>query len=76
MVREVKPVQPEKAELPMEVTLLGMVMEVKPMQPLKEFSPMDLTPLPSVTSFNVLRPLNQSVTSAQDKDSDVIELQP
>ena len=35
MVIEVKPLQPEKALLPMLVTLLGMVMEVKPLQPQK-----------------------------------------
>ena len=35
MVTEVKPEQPEKALLPMEVTLLPMVTEVKPEQPEK-----------------------------------------
>ena len=32
IVMEVRPLQPSKAELPMEVTLLGMVMEVRPVQ--------------------------------------------
>ena len=35
MAIEVKPLQPEKAELPMLVTLSGMVIEVKPLQPEK-----------------------------------------
>ena len=33
MMTEVKPVQPEKALLPMLVTEFGMVTEVKPIQP-------------------------------------------
>ena len=33
IVREVRPLQPEKAEFPMLVTLLGIVMEVRPLQP-------------------------------------------
>ena len=31
MVTEVRPLQPEKASLPMLVTLLGMMTEVRPM---------------------------------------------
>ncbi len=42
---EVKPLQPEKADLPMDVTELGMVMEVRPLQPEKAPSPMDVTEL-------------------------------
>ena len=34
MVTEVKPLQPENAPYPMEVTLFGMVTDVKPLQPL------------------------------------------
>ena len=34
-VTDVRPVQPEKAELPMLVTLFGMVMDVRPVQPMK-----------------------------------------
>ena len=33
MVIEVKPLQPEKQDLPNEVTDEGMVIEVKPLQP-------------------------------------------
>ena len=33
MVRDVRPLQPEKADLPMDVTLLGMVRDVRPLQP-------------------------------------------
>ena len=32
MVTEVKPLQPQNAEFPIEVTLFGMVTEVKPLQ--------------------------------------------
>ena len=35
IVIDVKPVQPEKARLPILVTLLGIVMDVKPVQPPK-----------------------------------------
>ena len=39
---EVRPEQPEKAELPMEVTLEGMVTEVRPEQPEKAELPMEV----------------------------------
>jgi hypothetical protein len=32
IVKDVKPLQPEKAELPMKVTELGIVSDVKPLQ--------------------------------------------
>lgn len=35
MWTEARPLQPEKAQYPMLVTLLGMVTEVKPLQPRK-----------------------------------------
>ena len=35
MVTDVKPLQPEKALSPIDVTLLGMVTDVKSMQPEK-----------------------------------------
>ena len=43
IVTDVRPLQPENAELPMLVTLLGMVMEVKPVQPSKAWMPMLVT---------------------------------
>ena len=43
IVPDVRALQPENAELPMLVTLLGMVMEVKPVQPLKAWMPMLVT---------------------------------
>ena len=43
MVTEVRPLQPEKALLPMEVTLSGIVTEVRPLQPLKAELPMEVT---------------------------------
>ena len=36
MVIEVKPLQPEKQDLPNEVTDEGMVIEVKPLQKVKQ----------------------------------------
>jgi len=36
MVTEVKLLQPEKAEFPIDVTEFGIVTDVKPVQPLKE----------------------------------------
>ena len=51
MITEVKPVQPEKAAVPIVVTELGMVTEVRPVQPEKAQSPIDVTWLPMVTDF-------------------------
>ena len=39
----VKPLQPENALFPMEVTLFGRVTEVKPLQPENASSPMEVT---------------------------------
>ena len=39
IVIEVKPVQPENARIPMEVTLEGIVTEVKPLGHRTNFSP-------------------------------------
>ncbi len=39
----VKPLQPQNAQRPMEVTLFGMVTEVKLLQPLNALSPMEVT---------------------------------
>ena len=49
IVMEVKPLQLEKAYLPMLVTLFGMVTEVKPLQPEKAPSPMLVTLFGMVT---------------------------
>ena len=43
MVTEVKPLQPEKQELPTEVTDEGMAIEVKPRQPEKQEAPNEVT---------------------------------
>ena len=43
MVTEVRPLQPEKAELPMLVTELGMVTEIRLLQPLKALYPIRST---------------------------------
>ena len=45
----IKPVQPENAPSPMEVTLFGMVTEVKPLQPLNAPPPMEVTLFGMVT---------------------------
>ena len=47
---EVRPLQPEKAEPPMEVTELGMVTEARPLQPKKAELPMEVTEL-GITRF-------------------------
>ena len=51
----VKPVQPEKAPLPIEVTLLGMVTSVKPVQPEKAELPIEVTLLGMVTSVKLVQ---------------------
>ena len=51
---EVKLLQPEKAELPMLVTLLGIVTEVKPVQSAKASSSMLVTLLGIVTEVKPL----------------------
>ena len=54
MVTEVKPLQPLKAEFPIEVTELGIVTEVKPLQPLKAELPIEVTELGMVTDVKEL----------------------
>ena len=49
MVTEVKPLQSENAQSPIEVTPVGMVTEVKPLQPLNAEFPIDVTPVGMVT---------------------------
>ena len=39
----VKPLQPENAPSPIEVTLFGMVTEVNPLQPTNASTPMEVT---------------------------------
>ena len=46
--------QPQKAELPIEVTLLGIEMEVSPEQPRKASLPIEVTLLPIVIFFKLL----------------------
>ena len=55
-VTEVRLLQPEKADSPMVVTLLGMVIEVSPLQPLKADSPILVTLLPMVIEVILLQP--------------------
>ena len=45
MVMVVKPLQPENALLPIEVTLLGMTTEAKMLHPSKALLPMEVTSL-------------------------------
>ena len=54
IVIEVKASQSEKAALPIEVTLLGIVIEVKE-QPQKASSPIEITLLGIVTDVKVLQ---------------------
>ena len=44
MVTDVRPVQSEKANLPIDVTLLGMVTEVRPLHPWKAYVPIVVIP--------------------------------
>lgn len=48
--KEARDVQPSNEELPIEVTLLGMLMEVRMVQPLKALFGMEVTVLGSVTT--------------------------
>ena len=56
MVIEVKLLQKEKAELPIDVTPLGIVMEVKLLQPEKAFPPIDVTLLGMMIVARLLQP--------------------
>ena len=51
----VKPLQPEKAELAIEVTELGIVTEVKPRQLEKAELPIEVTELGMVTEVKLLQ---------------------
>ena len=53
---EVRLLQPEKALLPMLVTLFGMVMDVRLLQPEKALLPMLVTPLGMVMEVRPLQP--------------------
>ena len=56
MATEVKPLQPEKAQFPMLVTLLPIVTEVKPLQLRKVSFPMLVTLLGIITEVKPLQP--------------------
>ena len=56
IVTDFKLLQPEKALLPMLVTLLGMVMEVKLLHSRKAFFPMLVTLLGIVMEVRLLQP--------------------
>ena len=49
MVIEVKPLQPENAQSPIEVTPVGMVTEVNPLRPLTKFAGIRCTLSPILT---------------------------
>ena len=51
MVADVKPLQPQKAISPIDVTLFGIVTEVRPLQLLKANFPMVVTLLGMIKSF-------------------------
>ena len=52
MLIEVRPVQPEKTDFPIVVTLAGMLIDVSPTQPLKALSLMLVTEFGMVTDVN------------------------
>ena len=54
MITEVREEQPEKAEEPMSVTLLGIVREVREEQPEKAEEPIVVTPSPMITCLTLL----------------------
>ena len=56
MVRDVKPVQSEKAQFPIDVTELGMVRDVKPEQPARAHSPIDVTELGMMMDVKLVQP--------------------
>ena len=58
---EVKPVQPENALSPTDVTLLGMVMEVKPVQPENAELLMDVTLLGMVIDVKPVQSWNAAL---------------
>ena len=55
---DVSPLQPEKALLSIDVTLLGMVSDVRPLQPEKAELTMNVTLLGMVTDVRPLQPEN------------------
>ena len=54
-INEFRPLQPAKAELPMEVTLLGIVIELRLVQPWKELAPKFFTLLPMITDAKLVQ---------------------
>ena len=56
MVRDFKPLQPEKTSSPIEVTLLGISIEVKPLQPEKAELPIEVTPSGILIEVKPLQP--------------------
>ena len=54
-IADVKPLQPWKADSPIDVTLLGMVTDAKPLQPEKAYRPIDVTLLGMVTDVKPLQ---------------------
>ena len=74
-----KPLQPQKADHPMLVTLLGNVSSVKPLQPQKADHSMLVTLLGNVSSVKPLQPLKAYFPISVrllDNVSSVMPLQP
>ena len=57
MVSDFKPLQPSKADQPIEVTLFGIEREVKPLQPSKACQPIEVTLLGISIEVKPLQPL-------------------
>ena len=62
MVTDVKEGQPEKALLPISMTLLGMIADVKAEQPLKALSAITMTFSPMVADAKEEQPLFWSIS--------------
>jgi hypothetical protein len=55
MVKLARPLQPENALEPIDVTEFGITMLVSPLQPMKAHSPMEMTELGIVTLVNLVK---------------------
>ena len=73
---EVKPVQPEKAELPILVTASGIVTEVKPVQCQKAYLPILVTASGIVTEVKPLQSEKASSPILVTDEGMVIEVKP
>ena len=65
--------KPEKAALPIDVTLSGMVTDVKPLHSRKAYEPIDVTPSGMVTDVKPLQPEYLQRTDSQVDANKTVE---